>query len=144
MIKIKIHSVIDLITNSSMEIYTYSGSSPGALKNMVDELFKIFNIDKKCDDVFNMVVLADFDYYSEYSDIPEDIEDLEQLYKDVEACKVPKPEWFNDVEESENDWNGFSPETSLILVAKKPEYEELAKKVKAFLTSQSHEASRDG
>lgn len=54
MIKIKLHSLIDLITNSSTEIYTYSSGSLQACKDMVDEFFKIVGINKTCDEVFDL------------------------------------------------------------------------------------------
>lgn len=53
MTKIKIHSATDLITNSSTVIFTYSDSSPDALKEMINEFFKAFNINKQCDDILN-------------------------------------------------------------------------------------------
>jgi hypothetical protein len=50
-VKIKFHSLTDIITNSSTTIYTYSDKSSKACKEMVDEIFETLGIDKSCDDV---------------------------------------------------------------------------------------------
>ncbi|MFA5154170.1 MAG: hypothetical protein WC554_16590 [Clostridia bacterium] len=55
-IKINLHSIIDLITNSSTEIYTYSSGSVAACKEMIDEFFKVTGVNKTCDDVFELSV----------------------------------------------------------------------------------------
>lgn len=52
--KINLHSIIDLITNSSTEIYTYSSGSLKACEEMINEFFKVFNIDKTCNDIFEL------------------------------------------------------------------------------------------
>ena len=147
MIKIPIHSCTDLITNSSTVIFTYSDSAEPAMIEMINEVFKTFGIDKKCEDVFDTVVLCDDDYrYTEYTDIPEgvNVEDVQQLVEDVRACKVPKPEWFNKVEEQEDSYSYYTPSTYLYIVPKKEEYRALASKIKHFLSSTDHEATRDG
>ena len=103
---IQIHSVTDLITNSSTVIFTYSENSLNSLKEMINEIFKTFGIDKTCDEVFNLVVLCNKHYYyQQYLDelaedgdeVPE-VSDLNQLIIDVQEGKVEKPEWFNKVE----------------------------------------------
>ena len=154
MIKIKLHSFTDLITNSSTVIFTYSDGSEVALKEMVEEFFKSFGVDKKFDEVFKTVVLCDDSYrYSEYldkfddEDYPEGITkdtDIDQLYRDVASGKVEKPEWFNTVEEEENDYDYFAPSTDLYIIPLSTEYEPLAKAIRGFLYSTSHEATRDG
>jgi hypothetical protein len=57
--KIPLHSITDLITNSSTTIYTYSDASEAAMRAMIDEFFKTFGIDKKCDDVFTLMVTCE-------------------------------------------------------------------------------------
>jgi len=143
--KIPIHSVTDLITNSSTTIFTYSEGSEKALVEMIDELFKTFGIDKKCEDVFDSVVLADSETYTEYDDIPEEIkeDEVEQLYINVVTGKVPKPDWFKEAENQEG-WSYYTPDTYLHLIPKKPEYENLGRLINSFLYSTNHEATRDG
>jgi hypothetical protein len=156
MIKIKIHSATDLITNSSTVIFTYSGSSEGALKTMIDEIFKTFGVNKTCDEVFDTVVLCESsEPYSEYfaslseegDTYPEGFgadTDVDQLYRDVEAGKTPKPQWFNDVEEKEDSWSYYTPSTYLCIIPKQEEYKKLGELINAFLYSTDHEATRDG
>ena len=148
--KIAIHSVTDLITNSSTNIFTYSGGSEGALQSMINELFKVFGINKTCEEIFNTVVLCeDSEYYSEYiSDLgeeyPEGIDentDIEELYESVKAGKTPKPDWFVEAEESENSYHGYPPSTMLYLSPKSEEYEKLADLVSNFLYSTGHEVT---
>jgi len=144
--KIPIHSTTDLITNSSTVIFTYSESSEGAVVSMIDEMFKAFGIDKKCEDVFDTVVLTEKYKYNETEDlIPEGVDGdaVEKLYDDVKSGKVQKPDWFNDIESHEGSWDYYTPSTYLHLIPKKPEYEKLASLVKNFLYSTDHEATRD-
>jgi len=54
MIKIALHSVVSLITNSSTEFYTDFSDSLEPCKDMINEMFRSCGIDKKCDDVFDL------------------------------------------------------------------------------------------
>jgi len=148
--KIKIHSMTDLITNSSTVIFTYSNGSEEAFKEMINEFFKTLGVDKTCDDVFKTVVLCEKYHYIDffghnYNDYPEGVNDdnIKQIYDDVECGKIDKPEWFIDVETSD-DGDGFTPETFLHIIPKLPEYEKLGKLVKDFLYSTDHEATYNG
>ena len=53
--KLPLHSLTDLITNSSTVIYTYSDNSEKALREMIDEIFHVLGVKKKCDDVFTVL-----------------------------------------------------------------------------------------
>ena len=73
MIKIPLHSITDKITNSSITIFTYSEGSIDACKELINEIFKTFGVDKKCDDVFILTLLAeDFEIYYEYFEDDDD------------------------------------------------------------------------
>ena len=154
MIKIKLHSFTDLITNSSTVIFTYSDGSEVALKEMVEEFFKSFGVDKKFDEVFKTVVLCEDSYrYSEYfdgmdaEDWPEGVDentDIDQLFKNVATGKVEKPEWFKIVEEDESSYDYFAPSTTLYIIPLSPEFAPLASAIDGFLYSTNHEATRDG
>jgi len=145
--KIPIHSTTDLITNSSTVIFTYSEGSEKALVEMINELFKTFHIYKKCEDVFDTVILAEEEHYTEAPEklLPEglDQEDVIQLYRDVTTGKVPKPDWFKDVEDHEDSYDYYTPSTFLHLIPKSPEYNQLALLIDRFLYSTDHEATRD-
>lgn len=144
---IPIHSNTDLITNSSTTIFTYSGGAEKFAKEMINEFFKTFGIDKKCEDVFNTVILCDSDEYSEHDEfIPEglDTEDIDRLYENIISGKIQKPEWFKEVEEKENDYNNFPPNTFLHLIPKKEEYKNLGNLIQKFLYSTEHDGVYDG
>jgi hypothetical protein len=51
---IKIHSIVDLITNSSTVIYTYSEDSGNHLKIMMEEIIKVFGINESFDNMFEL------------------------------------------------------------------------------------------
>lgn len=153
MVKIPIHSVTDLITNSSTTIFTYSEGSEPAVIEMINELFESFGIDKKCEDVFDTVVLADEYQYSSYLEGLDEDDELAQKFKDIDINefveevrqgKAEKPDWFKTVEELEDSWSYYTPDTYLHLIPKDKKYEKLAEKVIDFLYSTNHEATRDG
>ena len=76
MIIIPLHSITDKITNSSITIFTYSEGSIDACKELINEIFKTFGVDKKCDDVFILTLLAeDFEIYYEYFENDDDDDD---------------------------------------------------------------------
>ena len=77
-----VHSVIDLITNSSTEIFVNSKNSLEPAKELLNELLKIEGSDKTCDDVFDVSLKMDeynivtyFEYSCEY--------EHKELYKEL-------------------------------------------------------------
>jgi len=152
---IPLHSVTDLITNSSTTIFTYSESSVTALEDMINELFKTLNINKTCEDVFKLVVIGGDQYlYSEYiaelkendENYPEGITeetDVREIFDKVKYGELEKPDWFNKAEEKEH-WSGYRPDTYLHIIAKDKSYENLAKLIYNFLYSTDHEATYNG
>lgn len=150
MTKIAIHSTIDLITNSSTEIFIYSGSSKSILEEMINEIFKAFGINKTCDDVFSSIVLCEnsnpYEEYFEANKLGAEFGDvdIEQLYEDVKSGKVPKPNWFNDAEGVEDSWSYYTPSTYLYLTPKKEEYKNLSELICKFLYSTHQEATYNG
>jgi len=149
-IKICIHSVIDVITNSSTEIFIYSEGCESALLEMINEFFKSFNINKTFDEVFNTVILCDYYHYSDYildldeEDLPEGITketNIDKLYEDVANGIIKKPNWFTDVEQYGADYGEYTPATFIHIIPKEKQYEKLAELIKKFLYSTNHEAS---
>jgi len=63
---IKIHSAIDLITNSSTEIYCNSDGSLEPAKEMINTMLETFGINHKADDIFYFGVFADDYYYTDH------------------------------------------------------------------------------
>jgi hypothetical protein len=59
-IVIKIHSFVDVITNSSTSIYVESSeSSVKMTKELIAKLFKASNINKSVDELFDIYIEAD-------------------------------------------------------------------------------------
>jgi hypothetical protein len=159
-IMITIHSITDLITNSSTTIYTHSDRSPKTMVDMIDGIFRVFGIDKKCDDVFDLSVeLRDAEDISERvidylcdepSTVPEDFYDqdvdedllnkLDNLYNDIYENDTKKPDWLVAAEKAIIDNMDYVPSTVLQITAKQPEYEELCDLITSFLYSTSHSA----
>jgi len=97
MITVQFHSITDLITNSSTTIYTYSSESLEACKEMIDEVFNTLGIDKKCDDVFRLTVLAEESYiYDEWKNKLDEDEDEDDFDDDDDDD-------LNEDEEDEED-----------------------------------------
>jgi hypothetical protein len=58
MIKLRIHSSVDVITNSSTVIYTYQNSTEEA-KALIDEVLRLAGIDEKAEDLFDFEEMSD-------------------------------------------------------------------------------------
>lgn len=139
-IKIKLHSSVDLITNSSTVIFTYSEGSLQAVKELVNEMLKvfgkkIFEEDETFDDIFYAAVLPE--EYDEDQELPDNWEELEIQYIKGE---IPKQDWMKNSEYDEY----MERDTTLKLIPKDEKYSELSKKLIQYLYSTSHEASYDG
>ena len=165
MIKIKFHSIVDVITNSSTVIYTYQ-NSVGEAKELVAEVLSISGIDKTPEDVFYYGVLCDDEVYFERGseeDWPEDMpkitadwgtpeykeqndaqnEWFQKLKQDIIEGKVQKPSWMKSAE-NDGGWSGYTPDTFLALIPKSPEYKQLGLKIQSLLGSVSADGGRDG
>lgn len=161
MFKIKFHSVIDVITNSSTEIYSWYDESVGACKEMLAEMLKAFGVDKQVDDIFSVTIGYDQYVYSDYLDnldeedaktqcpnYPEDWKEqsafLKALIEKVQSGEIEKPEWMTKAEEKEDYDSGRTPTNDFIIIAKSPEYKELAKKIETFIYSPNNDAFYNG
>ena len=60
-VRLPVHSLIDLITNSSTEIFVNSKGSIEPAKELLTELLKLNGSDKTCDEVFTVSLVGDFD-----------------------------------------------------------------------------------
>lgn len=141
-LKLKIHSVVDLITNSSTVIYTYQDGSLPSLKELVNEMLKTLgHEDKTFDDVMYAGVIPD-DYAKkteegEPNEIPDNYKELEIQYIKGE---IEKPTWMINTGACYDNYDG---DTSLHIIPKEEKYAELAKQLIAFLNSPDHEAASD-
>lgn len=153
--KIKLHSSVDLITNSSTVIFTYSEGSLQAVKDLVNEMLKVFNQNLTFDDLFYAGIFVGDDYYFESEDFPqfEDIKDYKEIEKlqreylsnlklQILKDEIEKPNWVIEVEKLERC--DYPIGTYLELAVKDEKYSELANKLLKYLYSTDHEATRDG
>lgn len=160
LIKFNVHSVVDVITNSSTTIYSYYDGCIGPAKEMIEAFAKAFGSDLKADDMFFIGVFADDNYiYTEGGDrgIWEDGEDddpfkdisdnyyefVDDIIEKVLKGEMDKPQWMLDCEGHE-DWNGLTPSTALHIIPKSPEFEAIGKAMMSFLNSTDEEACQDG
>ena len=147
MIKLKIHSSVDVITNSSTVIFTYQHSTTQA-KELVAEIIKLSDTpDLTPDDVFYFGEFCHEDVYNDYKENYEvDItrEGVKNLIDSVLMGEIDKPDWMKEIEESENYYDYYSPDLYLHIKPKDDKYKPLADKLISFLNSPSHEATRDG
>jgi hypothetical protein len=160
-VKIRMHSITDLITNSSTVIYTYSDANLGACREMIDAIFHAFGVDKKCDDVFGLAIeYEDDDFYTEYLDNKANKKDLpegyncdmgykkkgEWLTEALESATASgiKPDWMLKAEKWVNDYRDFAPSTNLVITPKDPVHAPLAELIRKFLYSTTQEATREG
>ena len=150
-IKLKLHSSVDLITNSSTVIFTYSEGSVSAVKDLVNEMLKVFGKEETFDDIFYAQSFLEEDYhYYEADNFPDGIEDklkfLEEIKVQVLKGEIEKPDWMKSAEENEENegYSYYQNSTNLELIPKDEKYDELANKLLKYLYSTNHEATRDG
>lgn len=146
--KLKIHSVVDLITNSSTVIFTYSEGSLPALKELVNEMLKTFGMSETFDDVFYAGVFFEEDYhYIKFinNHCPElemvDYNYLKDLKHKILIGEEEKPDWMIEAEEYEN--YDYRKSTILEIIPKNPKDSKLAKLLIDYLYSTDHDATRD-
>jgi hypothetical protein len=166
MIKIKFHSIVDVITNSSTTIFTYQNSVSEA-KELVAEVLRIAGVtDKTPDDIFYYGVFCDMDTYFDYASDNEDptfdnMPELKGAYKseEREASKSVRDEWVNswllsivkgDIERpefmelAEDAGDYWAPSSYLLLCPKDDKYKDLGEKIKRLLSSVDADGGRDG
>ena len=106
-IRLKTHSVVDLITNSSTSIFTWYDGSGIACREMVNEFIKAFDIkDVTFDDIFSCDVFCESEVYLNYYEhmvinnnkVPKmSDKELVDLLNDVIAGKTKKPQWMEEM-----------------------------------------------
>lgn len=151
--KLKIHSVVDLITNSSTVIFTYSEGSLPALKELVNEMLKTFGRTEKFDDIFYANIFLDesCDYieYLEQNELNIDADEdvnldyIEKLKHHILIGELEKPQWMIDAESYDYNYDD-RPENTLNIIPAEEKYTDLADLLIRYLYSTDHEASYNG
>jgi hypothetical protein len=151
---IKIHSVVDVITNSSSVIYTFSGSAIKPLKELFTEIFKLLGEPQHVDDVFDIVAIPDGDVlYDHFINFVEDLDPEWPYYERYKKISEMSPSSRQDSElvnlfaekykrGIKEDWMdvGEDSGTELKIFVKDEKYNELANKAINFLYSTQHES----
>ena len=172
--KIKIHSTVDLITNSSTVIFTYQDGCDKAVKELVNTMLKTFGKTETFDDIFYAGIFLDGND-SYFLDDEEDIED-ENKFPELGWTEVMDLNWsdpkmvewresrekyLKDIKlqvmkgeiekpqwmkyaEEREQYDYYAPDTSLELIPKDEKYSELANQLLKYLNTPGHEATRDG
>ena len=94
MLKVKFHSIVDVITNSSTTIFVYQDSIKEA-KELIQEVLKLSGIKETVDDLFWFGVFHDNDAYLDYiDDMGEaEFEELEELEKEFIKSFPTHEDW---------------------------------------------------
>lgn len=151
---IKIHSVVDVITNSSSVIYTFSGSAIKPLKELFTEIFKLLGEPQHVDDVFDIIAIPEsYVLYDHFVDFLEDLDPEWPFYERYKKiCEMTPPsrqesELVNLFVEKykrgiKEDWMDIGEDsgTKLKIFVKDEKYNELANKAIKFLYSTDHES----
>jgi len=142
--KIKLHSITSLITNSSTTIYTKSEGSIKPFKALINEMLTLMGTGNTCDEIFNVKIVSNTDlvwdmavdaiyngmddtYLSPNGDPDED--KISKLLEDVESGKIEAPGWLEEIKEY------YEGDTELEITVKDPKYKKLAKLAIKFLYS---------
>lgn len=171
LIKLKIHSIVSEITNSSTVIYTYQDGSVGPAKELINEMLKLSGVlDKKAEDIFYFgVFVEDEDYFTfleNYDEAPEDYPKLTVNWNDPERKgqeklrdkwlsdlqmkimkgEIVQPDWMDKASESGDGWSGneWAPSSYLHIIAKEKKYEVFGNKIRSLLNSVDADGGRDG
>ena len=114
---IKVHSISDIITNSSTEVFMmYTEESLEDVKNLVNAILKLNGNDKTFDDYFEIKFLIDDDFKNDYLEEHPDATD-EEIYRDA----IGTAEYDYDNE------SPYPPIDGIEVIAKCKEAEECAK-----------------
>ncbi len=149
MIKIKFHSIVDVITNSSTVIYTYQNSTEQA-KELIDEVLKLSCSDLKAVDIFHFGEFIDEDYYLNSDNLPDTCPDdyelqskwIADLQSSIMKGAIKRPEWMEELEDELR--NDYYPDIYLHIIVQNEKYNDLATKIQSLLSSVSADGGRDG
>ena len=167
-IVINVHSIIDVITNSSTSVFIHRNCVK-EVKELVREILNLSGLKNTTpDDVFYYGVFCDEDYYLDYIN---DEEHEDELYQDDEKYvrvtanydtpeykkqSKEQDEWFNNLklsimkgerkkpdwfESAETNYDDFQYGTYIELIPKDDKYKELAKKIENVFSGISADAT---
>ena len=151
-IRIPVHSMIDLITNSSTEIFVDSESSLKPAKELLAELLKMDGSEKTVDEVFTLSLeYGDESYLIELigdqiedydpelaeklglptDDYNKDYEIAEKWLKEIREGKNEKPKWIDELMDDQE----VNVDTYLVVKSKDPFYDKFLELLKKLMYS---------
>lgn len=138
MVKINVHSIVDLITNSSTSIFTFYDKSVDIAKEMINEFLLVLGHEGKTwKDFFVIGVFLDADIYqytaSDISDVDVSYEQINDLIHNILHGRIEKPEWMKEIEKSYADEYGRGNE--IYIESLEPEYDKLASDISKLIVS---------
>jgi len=127
-VKLPLHSLIDVITNSSTEIFVHSEKSVQPAKDLLQELLKMEGSDKKVDDVFEISIEIErleeyFEYYAE-DDFEEELDGLNYKEKHAKLKEIAE-EVKSGKRQLPDDFENYHVETMLVVKTKDKKYQKL-------------------
>lgn len=140
---LKLHSFVDVITNSSTTIYTYADNAVEPAKKLLAAILKLKGETRSVDELFSVFCLPDD--FEPYFDVASDEDELSEEDKLLCENWSTRYDYFqklrkeilngNDVpvwlKRSEYEYSG----TSLWIIPKDPSYKELIELMESFLNS---------
>jgi len=140
-VKLLVHSFIDLITNSSTEIFVHSKDSLKPAKELLTEFLKISGSDKTFDEVFEITLKLDSDNIREYmSYYLDDFEKkelgLDDLLYEEQNDKIHKI--INEIMSGERKFkfqDDYHIQTYIEIKSKDSKYDVFIKQLESFLYS---------
>lgn len=162
MYKLNIHSVVDVITNSSTVIYTYCDGCVQPAKELIDAMLQAFDIEGSADDLFYFGVFQDSVTYLDYFHENDDVEDptitelksvkgwkderelMESIFERIMKEEFEQPQWMTDCEESSDDWSSYRKATSLYIIPKDAKHKPIADKIISLVNSVDADGGFDG
>lgn len=150
-IPIKVHSQIDLITNSSTEIFVKSKDAVNPAKELLAELLKVQGINKPVDELFNVYFKYDEENIKDFIKYDLEWEDKE-LYEKLRLDEEGEKDYnkrtqiiadyangiMNGTIEIPSWIDSYHIQTYLIVEAKDEKYSKFAELLIKLLTSQEH------
>jgi hypothetical protein len=87
---VSVHSVIDLITNSSTEMFIDYSGSIDHIKELVNEILVMQGSSLTCDDIFHLKIVSQYADEDYEGNLNEDPTELEFIVKDPAYEKLAK------------------------------------------------------
>lgn len=141
---VKIHSVIDVITNSSTEMFTFMDDCVEPVKELIEVIGKSMGVEANADDMFEISVLPEDDSWlrdyasDEYNfdanyPVSQRMLEIEQSY----SGEITPPEWLKQFTKKFCDYKSGEASTGTVLAfyIKDSKYAEIGEAIQKVLGS---------